>query len=243
MTALKSYDRKLTGEMVTALAKFAAEVKNPTKNSENSHLRNSYADLGEVVRVIRPVLGKYGLALIQGVETLPDYSDQETGEVVRGGEYLRTLLAHESGGYIETLCRVPYADPGRGSLAQAIGSAVTYMRRYQALAVCGVAADDDDDGQAAGNVPSQSSQRGRGGNGQRQGATPPPPPSVDVPDDLRQRISSIDTPEKAKAAREWLSGSDSGLSEQAQKKALGLLDEQEKKIGSANQGGAGQAAS
>lgn len=235
MTTHISHSRNLTNDMIAALAKFSVEVKNPTKNSENKHLRSSYADLGEVLRVIRPSLGKYGLAIVQNVETLPDHTDKETGETIRRGEYLRTLLLHESGGYIESLCRVPYTDPGKGSLAQAIGSAVTYLRRYQALAVCGVAADDDDDGNAA-----------VGGNGQYQaGSVPPPPPKMDnVPADISKRIASIDTPEKASAAREWLSSSDSGLTASAQQKALNMLSEQEKKIGAAaNQGGAAQAAS
>lgn len=233
-----SHNRNLTPELASAMAKFGAEVSNPDKNAHNPHFRSAYADLGEVLRVVRPTLAKHGLAMVQSVESYPDTvkrGGEDGGEIVEmGGDFLRTTLLHESGGFIESIVRVPHGDPGRGSLAQAIGSAVTYMRRYQALAICGIAADDDD-GNSAGQPKNYQNRQPQSrpanqGQGNRGNAAPPPPPVVEVSDELKQRIASLDTIQKAESARGWIQSPDSGLSEPAKKKALALLDEQVAKL-------------
>jgi hypothetical protein len=79
-----------------------------------------------------PLLGENGLAWV----TRPT--------IVADRFVLVYELLHTSGEKISG----EYPLPANGS-PQALGSAITYARRYCLCAVTGVAADDDDDGQAA----------------------------------------------------------------------------------------------
>lgn len=126
-----------TPELFAALAKAQGEIENASKNAANPHFRSKYADLAEVLNTARPVLAKHGLSLIQA----PGYD----GSIAS----VTTILGHESGGYIEgTASCVPAK-----SDAQGIGSATTYLRRYAAAAMCGIAQEDDDGNAAAHNKP------------------------------------------------------------------------------------------
>ncbi|WP_018949012.1 ERF family protein [Thioalkalivibrio sp. ALMg11] len=215
--------REMNPDFMAAFAKAQGEMENAVKNAENLHLKNKYADLSAVLQAIRPVLSRHGLFITQWIETLPGSIDNESGEVTQGGDYLRTILGHASGGFIESMVmlRVPTGN-GKTPGPQLFGSVVTYMRRYQALAVAGIAADDDDGASASAVVAAESAQPVIS------------PEAKEPPDDLVQRIRGIDTATKAATARQWLTSADTGISEEARKKALQMLDEQEKKI--ANQG-------
>ena len=126
-----------TPELFAALADAQGEVENASKNAANPHFRSKYADLAEVLNTIRPVFAKHGLSLFQS----PGYD----GSVAS----VTTVLAHKSGGYITgtASCVPAKAD------AQGIGSATTYLRRYAAAAVAGIAQEDDDGNAAAHNKP------------------------------------------------------------------------------------------
>lgn len=92
-----------------------------------------YVDLTDALEVVRDALEPEGCALIQ--EPASD-----------GGDWLHmtTTVLHTSGQWIRSsplTMRLP-AD------AQALGSLITYMRRYQLMAMFAIGADDDD-GQAA----------------------------------------------------------------------------------------------
>jgi hypothetical protein len=63
----------------------------------------------------------------------------------RGAVFLVTTLAHSSDQWISSEVRVGGIDSG----PQVFGSALTYMRRYSALSILGIAAEADDDGRAA----------------------------------------------------------------------------------------------
>lgn len=47
-----------------AIAAASAEVNNPKKNAENPHLKNSFADLKEVMATVKPVLARHGLVIV-----------------------------------------------------------------------------------------------------------------------------------------------------------------------------------
>ena len=93
-----------------------------------------FADLADVVEMARPVLARHGLALIQPVS-------RRIGRPVE----VETWLLHTSG----HLLRWVFETSGDGG-PQALGSAITYARRYCGQAALGIAPDDsDDDGAAA----------------------------------------------------------------------------------------------
>lgn len=119
-------------ELFSALSAFQGEVSSPTKNAINPHFKNSYADLGEVLTVARPVLAKHGLAIAQ------------TTGVYGSVLMCVTTLGHKSGQWLRGYWPI---EPQRRD-PQGYGSALTYARRYGASAMLGLAAKDDD-GEAA----------------------------------------------------------------------------------------------
>lgn len=121
-----------TPELFAALAGAQGELENASKNAANPHFRSKYADLAEVLNTVRPVLAKHGLSMMQ--------TTGFDGSLV----HVTTILGHSGGGYVTTTasCQPAKTD------AQGVGSATTYLRRYSAAAVAGVA-QEDDDGQAA----------------------------------------------------------------------------------------------
>lgn len=131
-------------KLAAALVKAQAEVENATKNRANTHLNTMYADLGEVLRVVKPVLASNGLAVVQlpGIE----------GDAVT----LETVLVHESGEWLSGVSGAPLP-VGRVNkkgepvpvTAQDVGSAVSYLRRYSLAAVAAIT-QEDDDGQGVG---------------------------------------------------------------------------------------------
>lgn len=113
--------------LFTALADAQAEFMDIRKSSKAHNYK--YAPLDVIRAAITPTLTKYGLVVIQ----FPISDDDKVG--------VRTILAHESGESVEQVfsSRLPKYDP------QAIGSAITYFRRYALLACLGLAPEDEDD--------------------------------------------------------------------------------------------------
>lgn len=99
--------------------------------------RYDFADLAAVLDVVRPVLAKHGLAVLQPVTHL-----------IGGPLVIETWVLHESG----HMLRWVFEAPGDGS-AQVVGSWITYGRRYSLNAALGIAAGGDDDGAAASVTP------------------------------------------------------------------------------------------
>jgi hypothetical protein len=93
----------------------------------------TFADLAQVSRELLPIMGELGLSFT-AAPTLAD-----------GKFILACTLRHVSGGEVVT---ATYPLPTSGP-PQAIGSAITYGRRYCLCAITGVAPEDDDDGAAA----------------------------------------------------------------------------------------------
>jgi hypothetical protein len=124
----------VTPEMAKSLASAQAEIENAVKNAANPHFRSKYADLAEVLGTARPVYAKHGLALIQGGTFDGTYVT------------VTSLLTHSSGGHVthDMSCVPAKAD------AQGVGAAMTYLRRYSAAAIYGIAQEDDDGNTASG---------------------------------------------------------------------------------------------
>lgn len=122
-------------ELAAALAKAQGEMTAAKKDSENPHFRSKYADLAAVLDACREPLSKNGIAIIQ----LP----ASVGSAV----VLTTVLAHSSGQWISST-GLGIDTVGAKNVAHAIGSIVTYLRRYSLSAAVGISAEDDDGNQA-----------------------------------------------------------------------------------------------
>jgi hypothetical protein len=116
-------------KLIPALIKFQTVVKSPAKTKTNPHLKNKYADLSDIVDVVRGPLAENGLAISQLV----------------CDNAVTTMLLHESGQYLSATTTLTLERP----TMQGLGSAITYARRYALSAILGIVADDDDDGHAA----------------------------------------------------------------------------------------------
>ena len=131
-----SNQSEMINELATALSKCQGEITPAIKDSNNPFFKSKYADLNAVWSVCREPLSKHGLAVIQTMDK------DEAGALV-----LLTTLVHSSGQWIRSKTPIPLlkSDP------QAMGSSITYMRRYSLSAIVGISTDEDDDGEKAMN--------------------------------------------------------------------------------------------
>lgn len=120
--------------LTKAMVKVQAELKPAIKDSDNPFFKSKYADLPAVVHVSRKLLTDNGIAVYQ----VTDMDEQ-------GRTHIVTQLTHESGQWI----RGKYPVNPVKQDPQAMGSAITYARRYAYCAMVGIVTDEDDDGNAA----------------------------------------------------------------------------------------------
>ncbi len=123
--------------LYAAIWKLQGEIETVRKNGENPHFRSKYATLDEIWESIRKSVNKAGLIVFCTIEA-------------DGGE--RTLTTHiaEVKSGEEIACSFPLAVNGSAS-PQALGSALTYARRYTLSTLLQIVTGDgaDDDGEAA----------------------------------------------------------------------------------------------
>jgi len=120
--------------LATALSAAQGEFPKIEKNRTNSFFKSSYADLEIIIATCKPVLGKYGLAVIQPISFHSD-----------GFLVITTVILHKSGQWLsEELWLRPKSQD-----VQEIGKVITYGRRYAYQSMVGVVAEDDDDGNSA----------------------------------------------------------------------------------------------
>ena len=116
--------------LTKALHLFHSEMGKIAKSSNNPFYKSKYADLPTILDAIAEPLHKSGLVIL----SIPD------------GEGLTIILSHaETGEYISAnaIMKPVKNDP------QAIGSAITYQRRYSIGAILNLNIDEDDDGNKA----------------------------------------------------------------------------------------------
>jgi hypothetical protein len=114
-----------------ALVKFQSSVSKVAKESNNPFFKSKYASLANILDTIQKPLSESGLAISQ-------FPDENA---------LTTIIVHsESGEWMESSYVMPVVkqnDP------QAMGSAITYARRYALGSILNLNIDDDDDGEKA----------------------------------------------------------------------------------------------
>lgn len=123
-------------EIASALAKAQGEMKPAVFNRVNPHYKSKYADFTSCMDACRLPLSKNGLAVTQ----LPSFSND-------GKFILSTLLLHSSGQWMA--CEFPMST--KTDNIQAIGSAMSYAKRYSLCGMLAIVADEDidDDGNHA----------------------------------------------------------------------------------------------
>lgn len=133
------------GLLFEALSKAQGKIENVLKDKKNTFFNYSYADLSSVWDACREHTSSNGLAVIQTVEGTKEEM------------FLSTWIGHSSGQWMKSNLPLTILPEQRkdknGNVVsqvitpQAIGSAITYARRYALSALVGICCDEDDDGE------------------------------------------------------------------------------------------------
>lgn len=94
------------------------------KNAKNPHFKNTYADLNALLEAVEPILLDKGLILLQPI---------------KDGKVYTQIIDIDNGEMIESSI-----DLSPNLTAQALGSQITYFRRYQISSILSLQASDDD---------------------------------------------------------------------------------------------------
>lgn len=133
-------------ELFKALSIAQSQMSFAVKDSVNPHFKSKYADLASCWEACREPLTKNGLSIIQFI-TLQNAQ-----------HVLVTKLAYTSGESIEGYLPLLTAS----NTMQALGSAITYARRYGLSSMVGICQDDDDGNLASvTNQPAQKPSTGK----------------------------------------------------------------------------------
>ena len=133
-------------ELATALAKAQGQIVGAAKSAANPYFKSKYADLESVWEACRKPLTDHGLSILQSPHT------ETVDGVLRVS--VDTMLLHTSGQYISDTMTVAAKDDS----PQALGSCVTYLRRYALQSFAGVAPTDDDGEAAEGRTNGKAKQ-------------------------------------------------------------------------------------
>lgn len=112
-----------------ALIAFISETTDILADSDNPFHKSRYASLSKHLEVLKPLLKKHGLTVLQ----LPSGDYEAVG--------IKTVILHESGAMLEERCVIPCE---KGMTGQQGGAIITYLRRYSLASLAGVATEDDD---------------------------------------------------------------------------------------------------
>ena len=133
--------KEIAGALALAQVDFPAIKKDKSANirmKSGGEFTYGYADLQSILSACLPLLNKQGISVVQT-------SDVEQGLVI-----VTTTLMHSSGEFLEGSLSLPIVETGNNAI-QAIGSTITYARRYHLSGMIGVASEADDDANGAGS--------------------------------------------------------------------------------------------
>lgn len=123
-------------ELASALCKAQGEMSGAKKDAQNPFFKSHYADLESVWSAIRKPFAEHGLSVTQTITFTPEIA------------MLHTILMHSSGQWIESVMPILTKDDS----PQAMGSGLSYARRYSLAAIAGVYQQDDDANLAQGKT-------------------------------------------------------------------------------------------
>lgn len=113
-------------EFFEELLEAQKEIGILAKDKENPYHHNKYADINDIIEMVKPILNKRGLLLMQPLTE------------VDGKMAISTIITGH-GNTIEYSVPIPQKDD-----PQKAGSAITYFRRYALQSMLCIQAEDDD---------------------------------------------------------------------------------------------------
>ena len=125
-----------------AMARVQNEIKSVVATNVNKVTKSKFANLDDVLEQARPIWSKHGFAII---------FSEDHGNVESGLMNMTMTIMHEEGHVVQSGLRVPYDSSGlQGNVnktpIQAMGSTITYARRYMTQMALGISIEHDDDG-------------------------------------------------------------------------------------------------
>jgi hypothetical protein len=124
-------------EIAMALSQFQGEVEDTPMDAQGFGYK--YATLGAVLALVRPILAKYDLAIVQ--------APKRDGDRIA----LETMLVHKSGQWLSETLSFDMPEPitnssgkKKNTAAQDCGGIISYMRRYALTSMLGITKADDD---------------------------------------------------------------------------------------------------
>lgn len=100
------------------------EIGKVAKNAKNPHFKNTYADLNALIDAVEPILLDKGLVLLQPI---------------KDGKVYTQIIDAESDELVESVMELT-----TGGTPQAMGSQITYYRRYTLQSLLSLMSEDDD---------------------------------------------------------------------------------------------------
>lgn len=125
------------------------QIKYGKKNQENDDTGPTYALWEDINEAIRPVLKEHGFAL-----------SFRTGQTLEGKITVTGILSHREGHFEETTIAMVHDTSGAKNAVQAMGSSISYGKRYTAGALLNFTSrGEDDDGETGGKLLSKQEAR------------------------------------------------------------------------------------
>ena len=133
-------DRQARSSFNRDMAKLQAEMPTIAKDGKimvRDECRSTYAKFEDIVAATKPLLSKYGFSITFA-------SDIDNSVLTVTG-----TISHREGHSETTSLPLPFDSSGAKNSVQAIGSSISYGKRYVFGMLTNVVTGDDDDGQAA----------------------------------------------------------------------------------------------
>lgn len=126
-------ERQAKVEYALAISQMQSEL--PTVAYDKDGHNSKYASFDAIKKTVNPVLSAHGFKDLYFIK-------QEDKQIC-----ITVKLLHKSGHSEETSLTLPHETSGNKNSVQAIGSTISYGRRYCLLSILGVATGDDNDGE------------------------------------------------------------------------------------------------
>ena len=117
------------------MSQFQADNITAKKTAKNPFFKSDYANLDEVIQAVNHG-AKYGLSFSQSI----DYEITEHGTI----QFVRTNVYHKDCDSVLTSRCIISVKGNKFDDSHAVGSAITYAKRYSLCAIYGLATEDDD---------------------------------------------------------------------------------------------------
>lgn len=145
-------DREAAQAFADALARAQAGIQPIVKDRENSHTKSWYATLAAIVDQVTPIVSAEGLAI--SFDTYDPVRDKDLPALDKGWVRVIAIVSHRGGHARKYHLDGPLDDAGKDGTKnktgiQAMGSTVSYLRRYLVCMIFNVATADDSDGNGA----------------------------------------------------------------------------------------------